>query len=64
MQDIIKRGVSKINVNKLVLDDYNNHLKAEAPTATITKLMEDGVDKVVSLTEDWMRKCGSAGRAW
>lgn len=63
MQDVIRRGVSKINVNKLVLNDYNNYLKDAAPTTTITKLMEGGVDKVVGLTEDWMRKCGSAGRA-
>ena len=64
MRDVIQRGVSKINVNKLVLDDYNTHLKETAPHATITKLMESGVDKVVSLTEEWMRRCGSAGKAW
>jgi fructose-bisphosphate aldolase class II len=62
MQNVIQRGVSKINVNKLVLDDYNNYLKDAAPSATITKLMEDGVEMVVRLTEDWMRKCGSAGQ--
>ena len=62
MQEVIKRGVSKINVNKLVLDDYNKYLQESAPKTTITKLMEGGLDKVVGLTEEWMRKCGSAGR--
>lgn len=63
MQEVINRGVSKINVNKLVLDDYNKYLKEAASNTTITKLMEGGVDKVVGLTEEWMRNCGSAGRA-
>ncbi|KXT17931.1 hypothetical protein AC579_5895 [Pseudocercospora musae] len=63
MTKCIKGGCSKINVNKLVLDDYNKHLKEAAPTTLITKLMEEGVDKVVKLTELWMHRCGSAGKA-
>ncbi|KAK4508442.1 hypothetical protein PRZ48_002180 [Zasmidium cellare] len=63
MSRCIKGGVSKINVNKLVLDDYNEYLKAAAATTPITKLMEEGVEKVVKLTELWMHRCGSAGKA-
>lgn len=63
MTKCIKGGVSKINVNKLVLDDYNEYLKVAAPTTALTKLMEEGVDKVVALTETWMHRCGSAGKA-
>ena len=63
MRRVIGPGVSKINVNKLVLDEYNDYLKEAASTTTITKLMEGGVDKVASLTELWMRRCGSAGKA-
>lgn len=63
MQRVIKPGVSKINVNKLVLDDYNDYLKEAASTTSITKLMEGGAEKVAALTELWMRRCGSAGRS-
>ncbi|EME87417.1 uncharacterized protein MYCFIDRAFT_75274 [Pseudocercospora fijiensis CIRAD86] len=63
MTKCIKGGCSKINVNKLVLEDYNNYLKEAAPTTVITKLMEEGVNKVAKLTELWMHRCGSAGKA-
>ncbi|TKA78646.1 hypothetical protein B0A55_02663 [Friedmanniomyces simplex] len=63
MAKCVRGGVSKINVNKLVLDEYNEYLKAAAPTTSLTKLMEDGVDKVAKLTELWMHRCGSAGKA-
>lgn len=63
MTKCINGGVSKINVNKLVLDDYNEYLKAAAASTPLTKLMEDGVEKVVKLTELWMHRCGSAGKA-
>lgn len=63
MTKCIKGGVSKINVNKLVLDDYNEYLKAAAAATSITKLMEIGVEKVQHLTELWMHRCGSAGKA-
>ncbi|KXL51483.1 hypothetical protein M433DRAFT_60171 [Acidomyces richmondensis BFW] len=63
MTRCINSGVSKINVNKLILDDYNDYLKSAAPTATLTKLMEDGVEKVAKLTGIWMRRCGSSGKA-
>ena len=63
MTKCIRGGCSKINVNKLVLQDYNEYLKVAAPTTMLTKLMEEGVEKVVSLTETWMHRCGSAGKA-
>ncbi|CAK4031205.1 fructose-bisphosphate aldolase [Lecanosticta acicola] len=63
MARCIAGGVSKINVNKLVLEDYNEYLKVAAPTTPITRLMEEGVEKVVRLTEVWMHRCGSAGKA-
>jgi fructose-bisphosphate aldolase, class II len=59
----IAAGVSKINVNRLVLDDYFDHFKANAPTMTTTSLMEEGVAKVVQQTVEWMHICGSAGKA-
>ncbi|KAK4934818.1 hypothetical protein LTR10_024011 [Elasticomyces elasticus] len=63
MQDCIAAGATKINVNKLVLDDYSTHLQANAGKVPQTTLMEQGVQKVVDLTVKWMEICGSAGKA-
>lgn len=63
MKRCIAEGVSKINVNRLVLDDYAAHLKTFAGTLPQTKLMEEGVAKVKRQTIEWMEICGSAGQA-
>lgn len=62
MKECIKRGVSKVNVNKLVLKDSNDYIKANAATATLTKLMEIGVEKARALGEWQMDVCGSTGK--
>jgi fructose-bisphosphate aldolase, class II len=64
MQKCIKGGVSKVNVNKLVLDDYLVHLQKKAPIAQLTALMEEGVAAIRKLTEWQMDVCGSTGKAW
>ncbi|CAF3488061.1 unnamed protein product [Fusarium graminearum] len=63
MQACIKGGVSKINVNKLVLDDYLIHVKEQASKLNLTTLMEEGVEKAQKLTEWQMDVCGSTGKA-
>ncbi|KAI5917293.1 ketose-bisphosphate aldolase [Camillea tinctor] len=63
MKKCIAGGVSKVNVNKLVLDDYLAHLKAKAPTASLTTLMEEGVKEIQKLVEWQMDVCGSTGKA-
>ncbi|PTD02257.1 putative fructose-bisphosphate aldolase [Fusarium culmorum] len=63
MQACIKGGVSKINVNKLVLDDYLIHVKEQASKLNLTTLMEEGVEKAQRLTEWQMDVCGSTGKA-
>ncbi|TKA22247.1 hypothetical protein B0A50_08116 [Salinomyces thailandicus] len=63
MSKCIKGGVSKINTNKLILEDYNRYVKEAAATTPITKLMEEGVDRIVKCTEQWMHAIGSAGKA-
>lgn len=66
-EDIMKRcianSVSKVNVNKLVLDDYLVHLKEKAPKLSLTTLMEEGVTETRRLTEWQMDVCGSTGKA-
>lgn len=63
MQQCIRGGVSKVNVNKLVLDDYLVHLKKNAPTLSLTTLMEEGVKEAQKLTEWQMDVCKSTGKA-
>ena len=63
MQRCIRGGVSKVNVNKLVLDDYLVHLKQNSPTDSLTMLMEKGVSEIRKLVEWQMDVTGSAGRA-
>ncbi|CAI0641726.1 unnamed protein product, partial [Colletotrichum noveboracense] len=63
MQQCIRGGVSKVNVNKLVLDDYLVHLKKNAATLSLTTLMEEGVKEAQKLTEWQMDVCKSTGKA-
>ncbi|KAJ5053493.1 hypothetical protein NUH16_010565 [Penicillium rubens] len=65
--ELIKRcvvaGVTKINVNRLVLDDYYDHLRENVGKMSHTQLIEEGIQKVTDLTIRWMEICGSAGKA-
>jgi len=63
MKACIRAGVSKINVNRLVLDDYYAHLKIHVAKLPHTTLIEQGVQKVINQTVEWMEICGSAGKA-
>lgn len=62
-QACIKRGVSKINVNKLVLEDWNTHMRENASKLLLTQFMEEGVEHVVRMQEHQMDVCWSAGKA-
>jgi fructose-bisphosphate aldolase class II len=66
-EDIMKRCISysctKINVNKLVLDDYLILMKEKASKLSLTTLMEEGVKESQKLMEWQMDVCGSAGQA-
>lgn len=63
MKKCIEHGVSKVNVNRLVLQDSLAYLKENAGTATLTQLMEVSVEKAQKLMELQMDVCGSAGQA-
>jgi fructose-bisphosphate aldolase class II len=63
MKKCIKSGVSKVNVNKLILDDYLQHLQKNASKLSLTVLMEEGVKEVQRLMEWQMDVCGSTGKA-
>ncbi|CAI7591072.1 unnamed protein product [Penicillium manginii] len=63
MKRCVAAGVTKINVNRLVLDNYYDHLHANVGKMPHTQLIEEGIQKVTDLTIEWMEICGSAGKA-
>ncbi|TEA18591.1 putative fructose-bisphosphate aldolase [Colletotrichum sidae] len=63
MKECIAAGATKINVNKLVLDDYYKHLRSQVSALPHTTLIEEGTNHVIRQTKEWMEICGSAGRA-
>lgn len=63
MQRCIEGGVSKINVNKLVLDDYLVHVQENAAKQSLTQFMEEGVVKAQKLMEWQMDVVKSSGKA-
>lgn len=50
-------------MNRLVLDDYFEHLRANVDRMPHTQLIEEGIQKVADLTIKWMEISGSAGKA-
>lgn len=63
MKKCIAMGVSKINVNKLVLDTYYKHLEHSVGKMPHTVLIEQGTQCVIDRTMEWMKYCGSTGQA-
>ncbi|KAI5251631.1 aldolase [Aureobasidium subglaciale] len=59
----IAAGVSKINVNKLILEDYQTHLETNASKLSLTKLLDEGMVEVQRATEEQMDICMSSGKA-
>ncbi|KAH7158218.1 ketose-bisphosphate aldolase [Dactylonectria estremocensis] len=63
MRRCIDGHVSKINVNKLVLDDYLVFLKEKAPGMAVTGAFEQAVEETRRLVEWQIDVSGSAGKA-
>ncbi|KXH51951.1 fructose-bisphosphate aldolase class-II [Colletotrichum nymphaeae SA-01] len=62
MRKCIDNGAIKLNVNKLLLEVWNVHLRENA-SKPLTQLMEDGMNILQKETERWIDICGSAGKA-
>lgn len=64
--EILKRcigaGTVKLNVNKLLLEVWNNHLERNAHLP-LMQLMNEGMDVLQAEVERWMDICGSSGQA-
>lgn len=59
----VAAGVSKINVNKLILEDFQTHLELNASKLSLTQLLEAGMVEVQRCTEEQMDICMSSGQA-
>ena len=63
LRQCVAAGAHKIKVNRLVLDNYYEHLESSVGRMPQMKLMEEGVEEVVRQTMEWMEFCGLAGKA-
>ena len=62
VRECVAAGTTKLNVNKLLLQCWSDHLRGHADES-IVKLIDDGMDVLQKETERWMHICGSAGKA-
>ncbi|KAB8079157.1 hypothetical protein BDV29DRAFT_187370 [Aspergillus leporis] len=58
----IQAGVTKFNVNKLVLDPWNDYIKTNIHKP-ITQVIEEGIEVTTRWMERWMDIMGSTGKA-
>lgn len=63
MQRRIRTGAIKLNVNKLLLEVWNEILRKNASSWSIPKLMDEQIRFIQAETERWMGICGSSGKA-
>jgi fructose-bisphosphate aldolase class II len=59
----IERGVTRVNANKLVLEDYNNYIAENTGKMPLTQAIEEGRARIQRQLEGWMDSIGSSGRA-
>jgi fructose-bisphosphate aldolase, class II len=58
----VRAGVTKLNVNKLVLLAWSDWLKVNADQP-IMRIIDGGMQILQEETQRWMHICGSAGKA-
>lgn len=59
----IERGVTRINVNKLVLSRYFEYVNANTGKVPLTQLLEKGTNLIAEQCGEWMDNIGSSGKA-
>lgn len=62
MKRCIRSGAVKLNVNKLLLEVWNEFLSENAKNMGIVKLINEGMEVLQREVERWMDVCGSSGR--
>jgi len=63
MAKCIERGVTRVNVNKLVLSNYNEYVAANTGKVPLTELLEKGTALIQGQCEEWMDALGCTGKA-
>lgn len=63
MAKCIERGVTRINVNKLILGKYFAYLRENTGKVPPTELIATGTDLIQRECETWMDFIGSSGKA-
>nr|POE47183.1 putative fructose-bisphosphate aldolase [Quercus suber] len=63
MAKCVERGVTRVNVNKLVLSKYNKYVADNTGKIPLTQLMEQGTALIQELCEQWMDHLGCSGKA-
>jgi len=59
----VQRGMTRFNVNDLVLWRYNEYVKEKTGKVPLTELMEQGTQLIQDQLEWMMDVIGSSGRA-
>jgi fructose-bisphosphate aldolase class II len=63
MTNCVKGGMTRINVNELVLSKYSAYVKENTGKVPLTTLMEEGTKLIQELVEWQMDVVGSTGKA-
>lgn len=63
LRQCIESGAIKLNVNKLLLEVWNEYLRRNAAGMPLVKLIDTGMEVLQRETERWMDVCGSSGKA-
>lgn len=63
MKDCVKHGMTRCNVNELVLNKYSAYVKENTGKVPLTTLMEEGTKLIQELVEWQMDVQGSTGKA-
>lgn len=59
----IQRGVTRVNVNKMVLSNYLAHIEEKTGKVPLTSVIEDGTRLIQMQCEGWMDAIGCSGKA-
>lgn len=62
MAKCIERGVTRVNVNKLVLSDYYAYTATNTGKVPLTTLLEKSTELIQKQCEGWIDALGCAGK--
>lgn len=63
MKQCLEAGAVKLNVNKLLLEVWNEHLRKNAATTPLMRLIDAGIETLQKEIERWMDAVGSSVKA-